>query len=175
VKPNLELVFCILAAIAALGGCKSSEQPAASNPAPAPAAGPNLELVAQKAPAVLYFVKTDCGSNPAALPLVQSLYAANSKSEKFYVVLNADASAAAQWAKDNNTTFPIIPDPDKEIIEKYNVEFSQTGVLVDSDLKEVKRFAGYGKPVLEDLNKTLGGDGPAAAVDLSAAPPNGFG
>lgn len=171
---NRELVICVAAAIAMLGGCKATEQPVAVS-SETPVAAPTLEEAAKKAPAVLYFVKTDCGSNPEAVPLVQSLYQVNSKAEKFFVVLNADSAGAAKWAKENKTTFPIIPDPEKEIIKKYNVEFSQTGVLVDADLKEVKRFAGYGKSVLEDLNETLAVNGMPAKVDLSSAPESGFG
>ena len=135
----------------------------------------SLDQAAKSAPAVLYFVATDCGSNPEAIPLVQSIYTANEDKGKFFVVMNTDAEGAAKWAQENKTTFPIIPDPEKKIIDKYKVEFSQTGVMVDSGLKETKRFAGYGKSVLEDLNKSLANGGEAAKVDLSGAPDMGFG
>jgi len=134
-----------------------------------------MDQVKSSSPAVLYFVKTDCGSNSEAVPLVQALYEANKDSGKFYVVMNADEDEAAKWSQDHKTTFPIISDPNKEIIKKYGVQFSQTGIWVDSDLKEVKRFPGYGKKTLEDINKTIAGKGAPAKVDLSAAPESGLG
>lgn len=154
-------------------GCAAKESAApATNPGgPAVAQGPTLDEVAAKAPAVLYFVKKDCGSNPRAIPLVQKIYAANSGGGKFYVVMNADADTAAEWSKENGTTFPIIPDPDKKLIEKYGVVSSQTGVLVDASLSETKRFAGFGRAVLQELNQNLGG----GEVDLADAPESGVG
>lgn len=162
-------------------GCGSGDSPAPSEGA-GPVAGESstarsasLDQVGQNAPAVLYFVKDDCGSNPGAIPLVQKVYAANAERGKFFVVMNTDAEGAARWSKDNGTTFPIIPDPNKEIIGRYGVKSSQTGVLVDADLKETQRFAGWGKGTLEEMNRALGGDGEPANVDLSTAPEVGFG
>lgn len=163
----------------ALFGCGSGKEVvvAPSEPAAAPvkASGPSLDQVAKQAPALLYFIKTDCGSNSEAVPLVQALYEANKESGKFFVVMNADAEEAAKWSQENKTTFPIIPDPDMQIIGKYKVDFSQTGVMVDGELKESKRFPGYGRKTLEDLNKSLGGEAGPAKVDLSTAPERGFG
>jgi thiol-disulfide isomerase/thioredoxin len=160
-------------------GCNSGDEVAVA-PSATPGAVPavataSLEQAGESAPAVLYFVATDCGSNPEAIPLVQSIYKANEGKGKFFVVMNTDAEGAAKWSKENKTTFPIIPDPDKEVIGRYKIEFSQTGVMVDSGLNETKRFAGYGKAVLEDLNKSLANGGEAAKVDLSGAPDMGFG
>jgi thiol-disulfide isomerase/thioredoxin len=172
----------LLSGLVAIGisGCRSGGDVATTPgtaPAPKPASvtGATLDQAAKAAPAVLYFVATDCGSNPEAIPLVQSIYKANEDKGKFFVVMNANAENAAKWSKENKATFPIIPDPEMKIIKKYKVEFSQTGVLVDGALKETKRFPGYGRKSLEDLNKTLAGEGEPAKVDLSSAPEMGFG
>jgi thiol-disulfide isomerase/thioredoxin len=162
-----------LAAIA-LTGCAPKDEAVTSNPAPArtaTAAAPNLDAVAKEAPAVVYFVKADCGSNPSAIPLINKIYAANRDSGKFFVVMNTDQAGADAWAKEWKTEFPIIPDPDKKLIGQYGIEHSQTGILVDKELKETKRFAGYGKDELVAMNESLG----TAKVDLSDAPPAGAG
>jgi peroxiredoxin len=166
-----------LVAIATVG-CAPKEEPATSTAPKTTAAassGPTLEQVSSKAPAVLYFVKKDCGSNPSAIPLVQRVYEANAKAGKFYVVMNADQSTADAWAEEYKTTFPIIADPDKKIIGRYGIKNSQTAILVDSDLKETKKFAGYGLESLQAMNASLAGSGAPAKVDLAEAPSFGVG
>jgi hypothetical protein len=161
-----------LAAIALTGCAPKDEAATTGYPDGIPTLGdPNLDAVAKEAPAIIYFVKADCGSNPQAIPLINKIYAANKDGGKFFVVMNTDRLGADAWAKEWKTEFPIIADPNKKVIGQYGIEHSQTGILVDKDLKETKRFAGYGKDELVAMNESLG----KAKVDLSDAPPAGAG
>jgi len=180
-RNRTSLLGFALFVVAAFGCAPKDEAASPSGGAPAGggvAAGPapkSLDQVASSAPAVLYFVKENCGSNPRAIPLVQSIYEANKDGGKFFVVMNTDEDSAARWAQANGATFPIIADPNKEIIGRYGIRSSQTGILVDKDLNETKRFAGFGRDVLEDMNASLAEGGTAATVDLSGAPASGAG
>lgn len=157
----------ICAAVLVFGGCvynapaKVSLENASSLSAPLIKGvahdGKTYELsqMLKKGPVMLYFINYTCPCNIEAAPYVNQLHRAYGDSVQFVGVANADAKTARIWANENKTDFPILLDPNYEIIKKYQAPSSPTLILVSRDQRIVTKWCGYSKSTFDDMNRTV--------------------
>ena len=171
---------CFFPIIALLiAGCGTKE-PTAPSEAPAglvlkTADGDKaLNELAKDGPVFLYFTKATCGSNPEAVPLVQSVFKPYEGKVKMYAVVNAPVSEYGSWKEQYGLTMPGAGDEDKALVRHFGFAESQHVVMVEKggQAREIK--GGFGRPALEELNRerSVAAMMKPADVDLTKAPPD---
>lgn len=115
----------------------------------------DLSQLLKKGPVMLYFINYTCPCNIEAAPFVNQLHNAYGGSVQFIGVANADKKTAQTWARENKAEFPILLDPDYQIIKDYQAPSSPTLILVSSDRQIVTKWCGYSKSTFEDISNTI--------------------
>lgn len=128
--------------------------------------------LAKDGPVFLYFAKSNCGSNPVAIPLVQSLYKPYSEKVKMFAVTTIPLTTYEEWAKQFGITMPGADDADHTLVNFFKFKQSQHIVMIEKGGKAREIPGGFGRPALDQLNKELSkASGLAMAqIDLSGAP-----
>lgn len=128
--------------------------------------------LAENGPVFLYFAKSNCGSNPVAVPLVQSVYKPYSEKVKMFAVTTIPVTSYDSWAKQYGLTMPGADDADHTLVNFFKFERSQHIVMIEKGGKAHEIPGGFGRPALSTLNKELAKASglPMAEVDLSGAP-----
>lgn len=115
---------------------------------------------------VLYFIKDGCPINEPAVPYFEQIasnYAENEDKVRFVGVINDDAAAFAKWNEKHDVPFLVLMDPDKKIIDAYEVASSPWVKVIDPQGNITIVQEGYGKGSLVELNEAM-----AAAAGVSA-------
>lgn len=108
----------------------------------------------RRGPVVLTFIKDGCPCSEAAQPLFNQLYAAY-PSAAFLGVVDVGGGAARRWAERLRISYPMLTDPDLEVVRDYGVENSAYVVVIDLQGRIVKHWPGYSASMLRDLGSTL--------------------
>ena len=106
-------------------------------------------------PLVLYFIESACPCARDAAPFIDRLRDAYAKDCNVVGVINADSIVAQAWAKRVGNRFPLIADPDCEIIKAYGAEAAAYTTLVGSDRIILKPIPGYSARSLSQLSYEL--------------------
>lgn len=151
-------------------GCTSQPAPQSD----VASADPAVKKPANKAMGAgfYYFVKSECGSNPRAVPLISRLADAYKGKVAFTGVIDVDESGLQKWKGEFPTDIEFNCDPELASMRKFEVTSSQTVLLLDADGKVVGRWDDFGRESLNDLNTKLADQAkvPVEKVDLASAP-----
>lgn len=136
-----------------------------------------LSDLTKKGPVYLYFIKGSCPVNTKAFPFFNQLARAYSNKVTFMGVFDGNEKVMGDWEEKlgfNNVYFCFFFDPTRKIIKDYKADRSPELVLIQ-DGKIAKKWLGYSKSILEDINSTLAKSAKLKApvkLDFNAAPKN---
>jgi peroxiredoxin len=123
-------------------------------------------------PVVLVFIKDGCPCSVSAEIHFNDLHAAYRGHVRFFGVIDGDRDLATAWSVRNAVPFPILLDPQGELVRQYRAPNSAYLALVDTRGKIDSFWPGYSSAMLEALNAriaTLSGR-PEPTIDTSQAP-----
>ena len=132
----------------------------------------SLDKIARDGPMLLVFIKEFCPCSEAAQPFYNRLHDAYGASVRFFGVFDGTRERARNWANRHRPHFPLLADPDREIIHAYRAENSAYLVIVAPGGKIEKYWPGYSSGMLKETGERLArlSARPAAALDFSEAP-----
>lgn len=125
----------------------------------------DLDEMLRTGPLVLLFIKDGCPCSVAAESFFNGLHASYRGRVRFVGVIDGDASVARRWAATNGVPFPIVPDPQLELMHAYGATNSAYVALIDRDGRLDGFWPGYSVAMLHDLNSRI-----AALSGLSEEP-----
>ena len=103
---------------------------------------------------VLTFIKIGCPCSEAAQPFFNRLRAAYPHA-RILGVIDGDLGPANLWAKKIRVSYPLLLDPNLQLVRAYGVENSAYVVLVDQKGQIVMHWPGYCASMLQELGATL--------------------
>ena len=108
-------------------------------------------------PQFLIFVKKGCPCSYDAEPLMQDLYKHFGGRVEFIEVTDADIADAHAWAtdKDLHIPYPVVSNKKLDVMEAYQAPASTYSTLLDQNGLIIKRWAGYSKDYLEEMNQEM--------------------
>lgn len=133
--------------------------------------GNPLSLTALTAgkPLVLYFIESACPCAREAAPFLDQLRETYADSCNVIGVINANTTVAKAWAKRVGNRFPLIADPDCEIIKAYGAEAAAYTTLVSPDRVIIKTHPGYSAQTLRELAAKIARESRSKPQPLSLA------
>ena len=114
-----------------------------------------LEDTLGKRPLVLVFIKDGCPCSRAAEPFFNRLHAAYKDEVQFLGVIDVDMTTAKTWATVNRVPFPVLADPEFQIIHAYKAESSAYVALVSKDGTIETLWPGYSGSMLTEASEAL--------------------
>ncbi|RYG37133.1 redoxin domain-containing protein [bacterium] len=102
-----------------------------------------------------YFVMEGCPCSIEVEPLFHQLWQLHRKDIDFVAVINKEDKGARQWSVDMLTPYPVVADPNGEVITAYNAPNSAYSALIDDKGRLVKVWPGYSESILADMNKLM--------------------
>jgi peroxiredoxin len=132
----------------------------------------SLDKIARDGPMVLVFIKEFCPCGEAAQPFYNRLHEGYGASVRFFGVFDGTRERARNWANRHRPHFPLLADPDREIIHAYRAENSAYLVIVAPGGKIDKYWPGYSSRMLKETGERLArlSARPVAALEFSEAP-----
>ena len=109
-----------------------------------------MELI--RGPVVLVFIKDGCPCSIAAQPYFDRIAQAYSGTVQFLGVVDGSPEVARAWGEKYHVTFPILADPNMEIVSDYNVDSSAHVAFVKQDSTLTRLWPGFSKAMLAELN-----------------------
>ncbi len=132
----------------------------------------SIKSMTKDTPAFIVFWKERCPHNSRSAGLFNSLASTYGEKVKFVGVVSAPEDRISDWAEQFSTTYPLLPDGDRAVINSYELSTSIVTYQIGTDGKIASIFGGYGYYAMSALNKAMadaaGVD--VAEVDLSGAP-----
>ena len=114
----------------------------------------SLGKLIREGPLVLTFIKIGCPCSEAAQPFFNRLRAAYPHA-RILGVIDGDLGPANLWAKKIRVSYPLLLDPNLQLVRAYGVENSAYVVLVDQKGQIVMHWPGYCASMLQELGATL--------------------
>lgn len=123
-------------------------------------------------PAVLVFIKDGCPCSESAQPYFNRLHAAYGERARFVGVIGGNTAEARRWAVSHEVRFPILADPDLEIVRRYRAKNSAYVALISRDGRIAKLWPGYSSGMLNELGAELSrlSGAPERLIEVSGAP-----
>ncbi len=106
-------------------------------------------------PSVIIFIKDGCPCSTSAEPYFQSVHDVYGERARFVGVIDGDVDIAQRWVDEHETPFPVLTDPDLEIIQAFEATNSAYVAVIDRDGQIVKIFPGYSAEMLVELGMRL--------------------
>lgn len=119
-----------------------------SNPMIRPGLPPGQDLF-------VYFISPTCPVNNDAIKHYEAIYKAQNKPEGFIGVFVGNEREFENWQKEHNTSFPVVLDPDMNLVDRYGAEASPTVVRIDPQAKIKQTWPGFSTKDLNELNQGL--------------------
>ena len=131
-----------------------------------------VKSLTEHAPAFIVFWKERCPHNARSADFFNSLGSAYGEKVKLVGVVSAPADRIQNWAEQFNTTYPLLPDGDRSVINSYGLAYSIFTYQIGTDGTITKLFGGYGHDALSALNHAMAEAAgvEAAEIDFSSAP-----
>jgi peroxiredoxin len=132
----------------------------------------SLAELLETGPIVLLFIKDGCPCSVSAEGYFNRMHASYGGHIRFFGVIDGDAAVARRWAEANGVPFPILPDPEHELVHLYGAENSAYVTLIDRDRTIDMFWPGYSAGMLRDLNARMArlAGRPEQPVDVGEAP-----
>lgn len=106
-------------------------------------------------PQFIYAVKKGCPCSFDAEPLMQALYKHFNGKIEFIAVTDAEQKDALKWESDLRVPYSVVSNPKVEVMQEYQFPASVYCHLVDTRGVIVKRWAGYSRSYLAEMNKEM--------------------
>lgn len=106
-------------------------------------------------PQFIYFIKDECPCSFEAEPILQNLYKHFEGKIDFIAVTDANMEDAKHWVKDLKVPYPVVTNPKLDVMESYQAPNSVYNSLLDQNGVIVKRWAGYSKEYLLEMNEEM--------------------
>ncbi len=126
----------------------------------------NLEAMLEEGPVFLVFWKEVCPHNPRAMPSFNAMKEAYGEKVQLLGVVRAAPEDTKAWAEKFSSVYPLLPDPDEEVILAYRSAFSIATFQIGQDGKVATVFEGYGQNELTALNQAMAEAAGADPVEL---------
>ncbi len=110
-----------------------------------------LSEIVKNGPAVLVFIKDGCPCSRSADQYLRRIHTAGRGWVPFFGVIDGNVLVADRWVEQTGTVFPILADPDLDIIHTYGAESSAYVAFIGPDGKIEKLWAGYSESMLKEL------------------------
>lgn len=122
-------------------------------------------------PVLLTFIKQGCPCSEAAQSFFNELHAAYPK-VSMWGVFDQDGGKAEEWAGRFHVAYPLLIDPDGELVRDYGVENSAYVVLIGRQGGIEKHWPGYSESMLRELGSLMARmtDSPERPLALADAP-----
>ncbi len=132
-----------------------------------------LNEALKKGPVYLYFISTTCPVANEATKYYDRISKAFKPGAVTVVgIVSDDKRGFLEWNKAHKLAFPIVCDPDYEVIDAYKITNSPSAVLIAPDGKVSKAWTGYSEGFLREsvgvISSYLKVDPPK--VDFAGAP-----
>ncbi len=106
-------------------------------------------------PQFIYSVKKGCPCSFDAEPLMHALYKHFDGKVEFVAVTDADQKDALKWESDLRVPYSVVSNPKVEVMQEYQFPASVYCHLVDTRGVIVKRWAGYSRSYLAEMNAEM--------------------
>ena len=106
-------------------------------------------------PQFVYFVKDGCPCSFDAEPLFHDLSKQFKGQVDFVSVTDAKPDKAKKWFTQMLVPYPVISDPDQELINAYRATNSVFSVLLDRSGHIDKMWPGYSVGILKEMNSRM--------------------
>jgi hypothetical protein len=103
-------------------------------------------------PQFIYAIKKGCPCSFDAEPLMQALYKHFQGKIEFVGVTDAEQKDALKWESDLRVPYAVVSNPKVEVMQEYQFPASVYCHLVDTRGVIVKRWAGYSRSYLAEMN-----------------------
>lgn len=111
------------------------------------------ELIRQ-GPVLLTFIKIGCPCSEAAQPYFNRLKTSYSQA-RILGVIDGELGPANLWASKIRVSYPLLLDPDLELVRAYGVENSAYVILIDQQGRLAMHWPGYSASMLQELGASL--------------------
>ncbi|WP_165074822.1 peroxiredoxin family protein [Paludisphaera rhizosphaerae] len=105
-------------------------------------------------PVLLTFIKQGCPCSEAAQSFFNDLHAAYPKLS-MWGVIDREHGKAKEWAERFHVAYPLLIDPDGELVRSYEVENSAYVVLIGRQGGIEKHWPGYSESMLRELGSLM--------------------
>ncbi len=106
-------------------------------------------------PMLLYFIEKECPCSRDAALFINQLQSAYGNGALVLGIINADADTAKEWKKLSSANFPVIADPNFDIIRAYKAARSASTILVAAGGVIAKSNPGYSAATMKELSMRL--------------------
>jgi peroxiredoxin len=132
----------------------------------------DLDQLVKDRPVVLLFIKEDCPCSTEAQPFFNRMHAAYGEKVAFLGVIDGGEAVAREWARRRKPGFPLLCDPDLEIVRQYKALNSVYVALVVPGGKVSGFWPGFSAKMLEELSVRLAEltHEPRKPIDTTDAP-----
>jgi len=103
-------------------------------------------------PQFVYAIKKGCPCSFDAEPLMQALYKHFDGKIEFIGVTDAEQKDALRWESDLRVPYSVVSNPKVEVMQEYQFPASVYCSLIDTRGVIVKRWAGYSRSYLAEMN-----------------------
>jgi peroxiredoxin len=110
-----------------------------------------LKDLASKRPVLLFFIVDSCPCCVTARPYIDRIQNTYKDVLTVVGVINANASIAGQWARNNSAKFPLLLDPKLQTIHAYKAKRGTYMALIAPGGTIEKVFPGYSQRLVTDL------------------------
>ncbi len=117
--------------------------------------GKTIRIGKSDRPQFVYFIKRDCPCSVDSQPLYAKLQKRYGKQVEFVGVSDAFPSEAKKWALQMDMQYPIISDPEIDVMKAYSVEHSVYAMLVSKAGKIVRMWPGYSADMLIEVSNLI--------------------
>ncbi len=124
-----------------------------------------LGAMLREGPVVLTFIKKGCPCSEAAQTFFNSLHDTYPKAA-MRGVIDVEAEPAREWAARFHVDYPLLVDPEEELVRAYQAENSAYVVIISPEGQIVKHWPGYSESMLRELALMM-----ASMTGSSAEPP----
>lgn len=123
-------------------------------------------------PIFVVFIKDGCPCSTSAEPFFARLHRAYGDQAAFLGVIDGDSGVASRWVEAHGTPYPVLADPDLDIVRRFEVRNSAYVALIDREGNIEHLWPGYSEGILREMSARLASltGLPEAEVGASAAP-----
>jgi peroxiredoxin len=104
---------------------------------------------------VVIFVKQGCPCSREFEPYFHRLYEAYRGTTRFIAVTDGDASIARRYAEESSVPYPVIADPDEEIIRRFEAKNGGYAALLDPQGTIVGFWPGFSADAMSELGRRI--------------------
>jgi peroxiredoxin len=123
-------------------------------------------------PQFVYFVLDGCPCSVDAEPLFHRLQKKFLGKIDFVSVTDGGKAKAHDWSVQMLVNYPVVPDPEKQIIHAYEAKASVYSMLISTDGHVIKMWPGYSAGLLKEMNSVFAANAnePETPFDPQYAP-----